>query len=90
MTLYSGLMSQLNATFRCTVRGAGPELICDRQPAAPVRRRDRAAQRREQRLRITVRDRQHRNLRERRRVLDAPAASRPAVAPTPGVSGSPG
>ena len=49
---------------------AGSEVIRDRQPAAPVGGHDGPRQRREQRLRIRVRDRHHRNPGQRRRVLD--------------------
>ena len=45
------------------------DAIRDRQRAAPAVRRHRPADRRQQRLRVAVRDRQDRNLRERRRVL---------------------
>ena len=51
-------------------RRAGTEVIGDRQRAAPRLGDDGAAQRREQGLRVGVRDGQHGNLRQRRHVLD--------------------
>ena len=50
------------------LRVAG-EVIRDRERAAPVGRRDRARHRAQQRQRVAVRDREHRDLRQRRGVL---------------------
>ena len=49
---------------------AGTDVVGERQRAAPCRRRRRAAERLEQRLRVGVGDRQHRDLHQRRRFLE--------------------
>ena len=51
------------------LRRPGPEVIRDRKRPAPRVRRHRSAQRLQQRKRIGVRDRHHRNLHQRRRLF---------------------
>jgi len=53
--------------------GSGAEAVGDRQAAAPLRRHDGACQGRQERLRVSIRNRQHGNLRQRRRVFDGEA-----------------
>ena len=64
-----GFSFQSDFTFKCTFAAPGPYVIGDSQAAAPIFRRNAPGQRRQQRLRIGIRNRQHRNFGDGRGVF---------------------
>ena len=79
----------LERQFHVQLRRTRTDVIGHRQRAAPFLRRDRALQLLQDRQRVAIADRQHRDLQDRRRIF-ALVLVPPASLPHPGVNGSPG
>ena len=82
-------VSQLNLSPQMHLGGAGADVVSDGQRAAPVLGRHRTFERRQQRLRVAIGNGQHGNLGQRLGFAEGRRFAS-LVAPTPGVSGSPG
>ena len=65
-----GTRVPIRAHAQVHLGGTGSDVICDPQAAAPFPRGDRSSHRRQQRLCVSVGDRQHRDLREGRRARE--------------------